>query len=127
MTVESTPAIINDYKRVVRSDGNPTAEQFLYEVFEPADASWRGLGLIPGSGLAFRGPYTRFDASAHFPVDVPESKDDPRCLCAAILTGSKTPDRCGLFGKNAHPKIRWARAWVSSEGTCAAYYKYGAA
>lgn len=127
MTIERSPAIINDYKRVVRPEGNPTARAILYEVFEPADASWRGLGLIPGSGLAFRGPYTRFDASAHFPVDVPESKDDPRCLCAAILTGNKTPDRCGLFGKECTPEDPVGPCMVSSEGTCAAYYKYGAA
>lgn len=127
LTVEGSPAIVNDYKRVVRGDGNRTAREILYEVFEPADASWRGLGVIPGSGLAFKGPYTRFDASAHFPVDVPDSKDDPRCLCAAILTGSKTPDRCGLFGKECTPEDPVGPCMVSSEGTCAAYYKYGAA
>ena len=127
MTVEGTSAIVNDYKRVVRPDGNRTAREILYEVCEPADASWRGLGVIPGSGLAFKGPYTRFDAAAHFPVDVPKSKDDPRCLCAAILTGSKTPDRCGLFGKECTPEDPVGPCMVSSEGTCAAYYKYGAA
>ncbi|MBI5252674.1 MAG: hydrogenase formation protein HypD [Desulfomonile tiedjei] len=126
MTVRGTSAIVNDYKRVVRADGNRAARDILYDVFEPADASWRGLGVIPGSGLAFKGPYTRFDAAAHFPVNVPESKDDPRCLCAAILTGSKTPDRCGLFGKECTPEDPVGPCMVSSEGTCAAYYKYGA-
>jgi len=127
MAVERSPAIINDYKRVVRSEGNPVARSIVEEVFEVSDASWRGLGVIPGSGLALRGPYTRFDAAAHFPVNVPEAKDDPRCLCAAILTGAKTPDRCGLFGRECTPEDPVGPCMVSSEGTCAAYYKYGAA
>jgi len=127
MAVDQAPAIINDYKRVVRNDGNSVARAIVEEVFEVSDASWRGLGLIPGSGLALRGPYARFDAAVHFPVEVPEAKDDPRCLCAAILTGAKTPDRCGLFGKECTPEDPVGPCMVSSEGTCAAYYKYGAA
>jgi len=127
MAVDRSPAIINDYKRVVRNDGNPVARAIVEEVFEVSDASWRGLGLIPGSGLALRGPYARFDAATLFPVEVPEARDDPRCLCAAILTGAKTPDRCGLFGKECTPEDPVGPCMVSSEGTCAAYYKYGAA
>lgn len=127
MAVNQSPSIINDYKRVVRSDGNPVARAIMEEVFKVSDASWRGLGLIPGSGLAFRGAYARFDAAAHLPVNVPEAKDDPRCLCAAILTGAKTPDRCGLFAKECTPEDPVGPCMVSSEGTCAAYYKYGAA
>ncbi len=127
MTVEHSPKIINDYKRVVRNDGNPTARLITEEVFEPSDASWRGLGLIPGSGLALGDGYSRFDAALHLPVEVPEAADDPRCLCAAILTGSKTPDRCGLFGRECTPDDPVGPCMVSSEGTCAAYFKYGAA
>ena len=127
MVVDQSPSIINDYKRVVRNEGNPVARAIVEEVFEVSDASWRGLGLIPRSGLALRGPYARFDAAARFPVAVPEAKDDPRCLCAAILTGAKTPDRCGLFGRECTPEDPVGPCMVSSEGTCAAYYKYGAA
>jgi hydrogenase expression/formation protein HypD len=127
MTVEDSPSILNDYKRVVRSDGNPVARKIVEEVFEPCDAPWRGLGVIPGSGLALRESYSRFDATLHLPVEVPDAPDDPRCLCAAILTGSKTPDRCGLFGKECTPEEPVGPCMVSSEGTCAAYYKYGAA
>jgi hydrogenase expression/formation protein HypD len=125
MTVEDSPAIMNEYKRVVRGEGNPTAKGIVDEVFEASDASWRGLGLIPGSGLALTGPYTKFDADKHLPVEVPPAKDDPRCLCAAILTGGKTPDRCGLFGKECTPEDPVGPCMVSSEGTCAAYFKYG--
>jgi len=125
LAVDGTPKIINDYKRVVRGEGNPAARDVIYEVLEPADASWRGLGLIPGSGLRFKGPYSRFDATVHLPVEVPPAKDDPRCLCAAILTGGTTPDKCRLFGKECTPEDPVGPCMVSSEGTCAAYYKYG--
>lgn len=125
MTVEHDFQIINDYRRVVRPEGNPAARSVVEEVFEPSDASWRGLGVIPGSGLAFKGPYARFDAAVHLPVEVPLTKDDPRCKCAAILTGSITPDRCGLFGRECTPEDPVGPCMVSSEGTCAAYYKYG--
>lgn len=124
-TLGGVPSIINAYKRVVREEGNPAARQILFEVFEPSNASWRGLGLIPGSGLALRGPYAKFDASVQLPVEVPEAADDPRCQCAAILTGSKTPDECGLFGRLCTPEDPIGPCMVSSEGTCAAYYKYG--
>jgi hydrogenase expression/formation protein HypD len=126
MAAAHQPKIVNDYKRVVRGQGNSAARAIVDEVFEPRDASWRGLGNIPGSGLALRGPYQKFDAAVHLSVEVPPAKDDPRCLCAAILTGSKTPDKCGLFGKECTPEDPIGPCMVSSEGTCAAYYKYGA-
>ena len=118
--------IINDYKRVVRGYGNLAAQRLTDEVFEPCDAAWRGLGIIPASGLTFREPYSRFDASRAFPVEVQEAKDDPRCRCADILTGNLQPDRCGLFGKECTPEDPVGPCMVSSEGTCAAYHKYGA-
>ncbi|MDQ1239107.1 MAG: hydrogenase expression/formation protein HypD [Thermodesulfobacteriota bacterium] len=126
LAVQESPDIINDYKRVVRPKGNETALAILAEVFDPCDASWRGLGVIPKSGLALKGPYERFDAHAKLPVDVPVSHDDPRCKCAAIITGAMTPNKCGLFGKDCTPDNPVGPCMVSSEGTCAAYYKYGA-
>ncbi len=126
-TVDQRPCIGNAYKRVVRPEGNPNARGIVDEVFEPADACWRGLGVIPGSGLAFREPYAHFDALHRFTVDVPPAQDDPRCRCAAILTGSRTPDQCGLFGRECTPEDPVGPCMVSSEGTCAALYKYGAA
>ncbi len=118
--------IINDYKRVVRESGNIAAQKLTQEVFEPCDATWRGLGVIPGSGLKFTDEYSRFNAATAFPVDVPEALDDPRCRCANILTGSLQPYRCGLFGKECTPEDPVGPCMVSSEGTCAAYYKYRA-
>jgi len=127
LSVSGSAEIVNGYRRVVRSEGNPTARAIIDEVLEPSDASWRGLGVIPGSGLALKGPYRKFDASVHLPVEVPPTKDDPRCQCAAILTGARSPDKCGLFGKECTPEDPVGPCMVSSEGTCAAYYKYGAA
>ena len=127
MAADGTAEIVNDYRRVVRSNGNPAAQGLIEEVLYPCDASWRGLGVIPGSGLALKGPYAAFDAAAHLPVETPPAKDDPRCQCAAILTGSRTPDKCGLFGRECTPEDPVGPCMVSSEGTCAAYYKYGAA
>lgn len=126
LTVEGPAEILNDYRRVVRPAGNAAAQALVAEVFEPCDTPWRGLGVIPGSGLTFTEPYAHFDARAHLPVDVPPAEDDPRCQCAAILTGSRTPERCGLFGRECTPEDPVGPCMVSSEGTCAAYYKYGA-
>ncbi len=126
MVVSDDPRIINGYKTVVREEGNPTARALVDEVFRPTDAAWRGLGVIPKSGLGFTELYRAFDARERFPVTPPESKDDPRCRCAAIITGSKTPDTCALFGKECTPEEPVGPCMVSSEGTCAAYYKYGA-
>jgi len=126
MAADHHPEILNDYRRVVRRQGNINARTVVDEVFESTDASWRGLGNIPDSGLALKGPFTKFDATIQLPVEVPLAKDDPRCLCAAILTGNKTPDKCGLFGKECTPEDPVGPCMVSSEGTCAAYYKYGA-
>jgi hydrogenase expression/formation protein HypD len=125
LTAGGSPRIVNDYKRVVRPQGNPNAQELINEVFEPSDASWRGLGMIAGSGLRFKGPYRRFDAATQLPVETRPARDDPRCQCAAILTGSRTPDNCGLFGRECTPDDPVGPCMVSSEGTCAAYYRYG--
>ena len=125
MTVSGKPGIENNYKTVVRSEGNIFARKLIDEVFEPADASWRGLGLIKGSGLAFKAPYDTFDALKRFPMQLPDAPDDPRCKCALILTGTLTPNQCGLFGNECVPENPVGPCMVSSEGTCAAYYKYG--
>ncbi len=125
MAINKKPEIENNYKTVVRQEGNIFARALIDEVFEPSDASWRGLGLIPGSGLAFKPPYEEFDALNRFSVEVQEEPDDPRCKCARILTGELTPNQCGLFGRECVPEDPVGPCMVSSEGTCAAYYKYG--
>ena len=112
------------YSRGVRPEGNPTAMAMIDRVFEPRDAEWRGLGVIPGSGLAIRGEFAAHDAARRFPVDVGYSREPAGCLCGAILTGLKKPRDCPLFGKGCTPEHPIGPCMVSSEGTCAAYFQY---
>jgi len=118
-------SLINNYKRAVREDGNGKALHILYEVFEPSDTVWRGIGNIPGSGLGIRDKYARFDAVKMFDIDVPVSVEDPDCICGEILTGVKKPSDCALFGTACTPVNPRGACMVSSEGTCSAWYKYG--
>ncbi len=114
----------NAYSRVVTPDGNPKAREILYEVFEPADASWRGIGVISQSGLGIRKAYARFDARKAFSISVPESKPPKGCACGEVLMGAVTPPQCPLFRKPCTPEDPLGPCMVSSEGTCAAYYRY---
>lgn len=112
------------YTRGVRPGGNPAALELLDAVFEPCDAEWRGLGTIPGSGLALRDDYAAHDATRFFEVDASYSREPKGCICGAILTGMKTPRECRLFGAACVPEHPVGPCMVSSEGTCAAYYQY---
>lgn len=114
------------YRRCVRPEGNQRAISGLYEVFEAADSEWRGIGLIPGSGLRIKEEYSSFDASLHFelpPLKVSQEKSG--CICGQILRGISTPLDCLLFRKKCTPENPIGPCMVSSEGTCAAYYNYG--
>ncbi|HXV22531.1 MAG TPA: hydrogenase formation protein HypD [Desulfuromonadales bacterium] len=113
------------YSRIVKKEGNARARQILYEVFEPCDARWRGIGVIPGSGLGIRAAYAAFDAARQLPVKVEESKEHAGCLCGEILKGKVTPKECPLFRTACTPENPVGACMVSSEGTCAAEYKYG--
>ena len=117
--------VLNEYKRVVREAGNPMALNRLYEVFEPYDAVWRGFGAIPASGLAVRAKYSEFDAWKVFGLREEEGLEPEGCMCPMVLTGRITPDKCGLFGRQCTPESPVGACMVSSEGTCAAYYRYG--
>lgn len=112
------------YTRGVRSGGNPAAMAMIDRVFDAGDAAWRGIGTIPGSGLAIREEFSGHDASLHFEVDVSYSREPKGCLCGAILTGQKIPRDCPLFGKGCSPDHPVGPCMVSSEGTCAAYFQY---
>jgi hydrogenase expression/formation protein HypD len=101
----------------VTREGNTKAQQILDEIFEPADAGWRGIGVIPQSGLKIREKYAAYDAQKLFDVEVPDAKTPRGCACGEILIGTKTPPECALYKKVCTPM-------VSTEGTCAAYYKY---
>jgi hydrogenase expression/formation protein HypD len=113
------------YSRVVRSEGNLKALALLHQVFEPCDARWRGIGDIPKSGLQLRTEYAEFDAAKKFQVDIEPDREHAGCLCGEILKGKITPLECPLFRTICTPEAPVGACMVSSEGTCAAEYKYG--
>jgi hydrogenase expression/formation protein HypD len=117
-------ALENAYGRAVGECGNTRAQAVMAQVFEPVDARWRGLGVIPASGLAIRPAYERFDATRRFKIAVVEMPAPKGCACGEILTGCKTPMQCALFAKRCTPMDPVGPCMVSSEGTCAAYYRY---
>jgi hydrogenase expression/formation protein HypD len=112
------------YNRVVTTEGNTKAMAILEQVFVPCDATWRGLGPIPGSGLTLRDIYRKFAAEDHFDLRVPPAQDHPGCACGEVLLGAKRPPECRLFRTVCRPDKPIGPCMVSSEGTCAAYYKY---
>ena len=113
-----------EYSRSVNDRGNPIAQKILAEVFEECDAGWRGLGMIPRSGLMIRAKYAAFDAGAALGVQFEPAQPHPGCRCGDVLRGLITPPECKLFGTACTPTNPFGPCMVSSEGTCAAYYKY---
>jgi len=116
--------VVNNYTRIVSDTGNAKALGIMYEVFEPTDALWRGIGLIPGSGLEIRPEWEAFDAKKEFGITIVEGEALPGCKCGDILKGIKQPDECPLFKKACTPANPVGPCMVSTEGSCAAYYKY---
>lgn len=112
------------YTRGVSPDGNPTARGLMTEIFEPGDAEWRGIGVIPGTGLLIRPEYAEWDAARRFPVTPEEPREIPGCQCGDVLRGVTLPYECRLFGKGCTPEHPIGPCMVSSEGSCAAYYRY---
>jgi hydrogenase expression/formation protein HypD len=118
------PRVEIQYTSVVRPEGNPRAREILAQFFEPADAHWRGIGLLPGSGLELRAGFAHRDAVRRFSLERPAVPDPAACQCGAVLKGIKTPPDCALFGKACTPDRPVGPCMVSSEGSCAAYFKY---
>jgi hydrogenase expression/formation protein HypD len=120
------PGLDNAYPRAVTDQGNTKAQKIMREIFEPADVCWRGIGMIPQSGLKIRAEYAAHDAAKQFELRVPEPIVPPGCACGDILTGKKIPPDCRLYRKVCTPTDPVGPCMVSTEGTCAAYYKYHA-
>ncbi|RJQ55599.1 MAG: hydrogenase formation protein HypD [Actinobacteria bacterium] len=112
------------YRRGVLPEGNVVAREMMGRVFETCDADWRAIGVIPGTGLGIRAEYADFDAVARFPVELPEPREPKGCECGKVLTGVKFPYECKLFGRACTPEAPIGPCMVSSEGSCAAYYRY---
>lgn len=112
------------YKRSVTKTGNQKAMDLMYEVFTISDAEWRGIGTIPESGLVIRKEYEAFNAENKFHIEVKEAAEPQGCICGNILLGKNTPSECALFADVCSPENPVGPCMVSSEGTCAAYYKY---
>ncbi|MDR1083146.1 MAG: hydrogenase formation protein HypD, partial [Coriobacteriales bacterium] len=112
------------YRRAVMVEGNQSAQEAIERVFTVCDADWRGLGTIAKSGYAFRKAFAGFDAEQRFELEV-ESTVEPRgCRCGDVLRGVISPDNCPLFGRACTPAKPLGPCMVSSEGSCAAYYRY---
>jgi hydrogenase expression/formation protein HypD len=118
--------IQNAYARSVARDGNKPAQAVIQKVFEMTDRAWRGIGVIPMSGYKLRDEFAAFDAEKCFPeVQSIQTHENPLCLSGLVLQGLKTPVECPAFGKECTPQTPFGATMVSSEGICAAYYRYG--
>lgn len=122
---EGRSEVENEYSRVARKEGNPRALEVMYEVFETADTEWLGLGVIAGSGLKIREKYAEFDIEKMYHVDVEPTIRETGCRCGEILMGLIEPPECPLYAGICTPSMPQGACMVSSEGTCAAFYKYG--
>ncbi|MBN2681266.1 MAG: hydrogenase formation protein HypD [Bacteroidales bacterium] len=118
------PKVEIQYKRVVKPEGNIIAQGMMNSVFELRPDWWRGLGVLPGSGLGISEKYSAFDAEKQLQVEVEPTKEDKGCICGEILKGLKSPKDCKLFATACSPSDPVGACMVSNEGACHAYYKY---
>ncbi|HBU69350.1 MAG TPA: hydrogenase formation protein HypD [Elusimicrobia bacterium] len=125
MIKSGKPSIKIQYARSVTENGNKAAQGIMKKVFRESDANWRAIGPIPGTGYGFSKSFAAFDASRKFKVKTPPAREPKGCACGEILLGLKTPAQCVLFGKACSPAHAVGPCMVSSEGACAAAYKYG--
>lgn len=116
--------VTNAYGRVVRDAGNRHAQAVMREVFRPCDRNWRGLGVIPHSGLALREEFASFDALRRFELAAVATATAGECIAGTILRGRAKPLACAAFGTRCTPEHPLGAPMVSSEGACAAYYRY---
>jgi hydrogenase expression/formation protein HypD len=121
---ENRHEVENQYSRLVRREGNRSAQQLIHEVFEITDRKWRGIGEIPQSGLRLRKTFAEFDAEKLFEVDDIHAEESPLCIAGTVLQGLKKPYECPAFGKECNPEQPLGAPMVSSEGACAAYFHY---
>jgi hydrogenase expression/formation protein HypD len=121
-----TATVENRYARSVRREGNPGAREVVRRVFRVVPRNWRGIGLIPDSGLALREAYAGFDAELRFNLGDLAVAEPADCLSGQVLQGLRKPHECPAFGTRCTPEHPLGATMVSSEGACAAYYRYHA-
>ncbi len=114
----------NQYERVVSRDGNPAARNTIEAVYQTADQAWRGIGVIPNSGFVLRSAYEAFDAEKKFSIGDIATEESKECISGLVLQGLKKPTDCPMFGTRCTPRSPLGATMVSSEGACAAYYRY---
>jgi hydrogenase expression/formation protein HypD len=119
--------VCNAYSRIVKTQGNLKARQLLREVFVTGERTWRGIGTIKSSGFKLADPYQSFDASNRFRLKKVNMSDSGSCVAGLVLTGKKRPSECFNFGTTCTPESPLGAPMVSSEGACAAYYRYNRA
>jgi hydrogenase expression/formation protein HypD len=125
MLSKNSPSIQNLYPRVARKEGNIAARKLIHDIYEPVDAVWRGMGTLPASGLRLRPRWGEWDAERKYGLVIDKDEMPPGCSCGDVLKGLRRPDGCALFGKACTPGHPVGPCMVSSEGSCAAFYKYG--
>ena len=121
---EGRAEVENQYARVVRREGSLPAHELLAEIFEVVPRKWRGIGPIPRSGLGLKPAYAAFDAERRFGLAGHEVEESPDCLSGLVLQGRIKPHECPAFGTRCTPEHPLGATMVSSEGACAAYYRY---
>jgi hydrogenase expression/formation protein HypD len=128
MTVKQLEAgeykLENQYARMVKPEGNPSARQVLAQVFEVIDREWRGIGTIPRSGYRLREQFVSYDAQRKYEINFTEAPESAECIAGQILKGLKKPHDCAQFGRKCTPTNPLGAPMVSSEGACAAYYHF---
>ena len=124
-TQEGKPFFENCYPRVVRAEGSPAAQRLVEEMMEPCDARWRGIGVLPASGMKLRPEYAAYDARVKFDIPSMEGRENPACRCGEVLQGKCLPSDCKVFGKGCTPEHPIGACMVSGEGACSAFYLYG--
>lgn len=121
---EGRAEVENQYDRVVKREGNRPAMDIINQVFERSDQKWRGIGTITGSGMVLKKEYDNHNAEKIFEIEDIEVDEPKECISGIILQGLKKPNQCPEFGKRCTPQSPLGATMVSSEGACAAYYKY---
>lgn len=116
-------AIENNHPAIVTKTGNQVIHSLLHQYLTECDEAWRGIGIIPNSGLDFKPEYSKYNAKKRFTVEVGEPKKT-KCRCGEVIRGLITPNECSLFGKACHPMNPIGPCMVSAEGSCAAYYQF---